>query len=236
MEQLEQCSVARSAECTQIAAKKCTKCKIEKPTTNQFFGPDKRRKYGLRSRCRECDREHGRSEKAKEINKKSYEKNKEQALSQKSEYYKENRDKILEYKKEYHENNKEKRNAYSRNYHKKYYIDNKEGISNRTKAWSEENKERIKDRRHNYYTMNKGLFNANVMERNALKIKATPSWYEKESVIDLYNKAKLLNMSVDHIVPLRSKLVCGLHCIDNLQLMTLEDNRSKGNRWWPDMP
>ena len=236
MEQLEQCSVAQSAECTQIAVKKCTKCKIEKPATNQFFGPEKRRKCGLRSRCRECDREHGRSAKAKEINKKSYEKNREKALSQKSEYYKENRDKILEYKKEYHENNKEKRNAYGRNYHKKYYIDNKESISNRTKAWSEENKERIKDRRRNYYTMNKGLFNANVMERNALKIKATPSWYEKESVIDLYNKAKLLNMSVDHIVPLRSKLVCGLHCIDNLQLMTLEDNRSKGNRWWPDMP
>lgn len=37
MEQLEQCSVAQSAECTQIAVKKCTKCKIEKPATTDFF-------------------------------------------------------------------------------------------------------------------------------------------------------------------------------------------------------
>lgn len=43
-------------------------------------------------------------------------------------------------------------------------------------------------------------------------------------------------MEVDHIVPIKSDIVCGLHCIDNFQLMTREDNARKGNRFWPDMP
>lgn len=42
--------------------------------------------------------------------------------------------------------------------------------------------------------------------------------------------------SVDHIVPLRHPLVCGLHCPANLRVAPLAENQAKGNRWWPDMP
>ena len=41
---------------------------------------------------------------------------------------------------------------------------------------------------------------------------------------------------VDHIVPLKSKIVCGLHCSANLQVIPAIINSSKGNRVWPDMP
>jgi len=40
-----------------METKICTKCKIEKLATNEFFPPDKRVKDGFQSRCRECCRE-----------------------------------------------------------------------------------------------------------------------------------------------------------------------------------
>lgn len=41
--------------------------------------------------------------------------------------------------------------------------------------------------------------------------------------------------SVDHIVPLRHPLVCGLHCPANLRIAPLRANQAKSNNWWPDM-
>jgi 5-methylcytosine-specific restriction endonuclease McrA len=41
---------------------------------------------------------------------------------------------------------------------------------------------------------------------------------------------------VDHVIPLRGKTVSGLHNEHNLQVLTFAANRTKGNRWWPDMP
>lgn len=79
--------------------------------------------------------------------------------------------------------------------------------------------------------------------RRALKASATPSWnnIEKELIQFIYATAKLLTKTIgikyeiDHIVPLISDKVCGLHCISNLQILPGEVNRRKSNKWWPDM-
>ncbi|WP_455154164.1 HNH endonuclease signature motif containing protein [Cupriavidus campinensis] len=84
--------------------------------------------------------------------------------------------------------------------------------------------------------------NARNAVRYASKMRATPSWADQEAIKQFYETATALGMltgewhEVDHIVPLRSKLVCGLHCQANLQILTAKENMRKGNRHWPDMP
>lgn len=39
-----------------------------------------------------------------------------------------------------------------------------------------------------------------------------------------------------HVVPLRHRLVCGLHCEANLRAVPASCNRAKSNRYWPGMP
>lgn len=59
---------------------------------------------------------------------------------------------------------------------------------------------------------------------------ATPPWADKAAIKSIYIEARARNLEVDHIVPLKSPLVCGLHVEGNLQLLPPEVNRRKGNR------
>ena len=72
--------------------------------------------------------------------------------------------------------------------------------------------------------------------RKTLKIQATPAWFDKEEVKMIYTIAQERGLEVDHMVPLVSGLVCGLHVQDNLRCIPAALNRHKGNRYWPNMP
>lgn len=78
-------------------------------------------------------------------------------------------------------------------------------------------------------------------KRRATKLQATPTWVDKERIKEIYKRSSRISkclgikMHVDHIVPLRSKYVCGLHCESNLRIIPAIDNRKKKNTHWPDM-
>jgi hypothetical protein len=78
------------------------------------------------------------------------------------------------------------------------------------------------------------------MDREAKKLRATPSWSDKAAIAAIYNEAAARRQAgedihTDHIVPLRSQLVCGLHVEHNLQNITSTENLKKSNTTWPDM-
>ncbi len=85
------------------------------------------------------------------------------------------------------------------------------------------------------------LVSSKCAKRRAIKHRAVPVWANMLVIKEIYAKSKEVTLHtgivhhVDHIVPLKSRLVCGLHCEANLQIIPAIDNQKKKNSWWPDM-
>jgi len=73
--------------------------------------------------------------------------------------------------------------------------------------------------------------------RNTLHIISvvTPIWADKKKIKEIYENSRFLSKStgvkhhVDHIIPLRHPLVCGLHVENNLSIIPQTENSSKSN-------
>lgn len=115
---------------------------------------------------------------------------------------------------------------------------------NRARAndWYKLNTERAIAKVAQYQKDNRHKDRAWQSKRRATKYNATPTWADLRAIADVYSEALRLTAEtgiahhVDHIVPLQSKFVCGLHVPANLQVLEATMNNSKGNRRWPDMP
>jgi hypothetical protein len=76
-----------------------------------------------------------------------------------------------------------------------------------------------------------------ICDRKALHKKITPSWANLDAIRRVYIESKLLTETtgiphvVDHIIPRKHPLVCGLHNEFNLQILTRKDNSKKSNRF-----
>jgi hypothetical protein len=121
----------------------------------------------------------------------------------------------------------------------KWYHENKEKASAQNKAWIKRHKEEFRQYCIQWRRNNLPKLCVNTTAYRAQKIQATPSWINEEAVDKIYEQATQMKKetgikySVDHIVPLTSDLVCGLHVENNLQIITLKENSSKNCRWWP---
>lgn len=190
-----------------MITKICTKCAVEKGVGE--YSKMKAGKYGVRAECRCCV----------------------------AVYQQANKEATAERMKAYHHANREA--ALERM--KAYYHANKEAVAEQRKSYRLANKETLAERDKAYYEANRPLYYAKNAQRKASKKKATPAWADLEAIKGIYllaaiNREGGFDLHVDHIVPLQSDIVCGLHCEANLQLMRASDNISKGNRRWPDMP
>jgi len=190
---------------------------MEKDSTS--FNRNKKSKDGFFPVCRECTA----------IARKSWTKPEPEEQKRKVREYMAKRRKIPHVK--------EKENAAT----KAYSDRNPEKQKARKKKYREENSEKVKLQISAWYKNNRGKCRASLARYRAAKLKATTSWADKENIKLIYVKARRLELwldedfNVDHIVPLQSEFVCGLHCEQNLQIITFTDNMVKGNRYWPDM-
>lgn len=109
-------------------------------------------------------------------------------------------------------------------------------------AWIEKNRVKRAKQRRDWRAANLDKCNLSSRKYQSLKLRATPTWANDFYIEEAYELAILRQIAtgfawhIDHIVPLNSKLVCGLHCEDNLQVIPGKLNISKSNRYWPDMP
>jgi hypothetical protein len=94
------------------------------------------------------------------------------------------------------------------------------------KKYKERNRERC---------LSNNRINSSRQRMKRKSLHSEPCWSEKEKIKIVYTKARELGMEVDHIVPLVSDQVCGLHVWHNLQLLNPLENRKKSNKFWPDM-
>lgn len=233
----------------------CTSCGVEKPTSD--FGKHKMGADGVRSHCRSCK---------KLSSAKYYRENTEKCRNATNRWSIANADHLREARKQYAKENPHivakcavnarlngRRKAYEKAYREKNkdrirsilrnrYDQNRDEILTYSRAWYWENKARHNANSAHWAKSNREKVRASVAKRRASKLRATPKWATASDIQAVYSAAdrlsKLIGIEyeVDHVVPLTSDIVCGLHCHANLQVLAKRENRSKGNREWPDMP
>lgn len=122
---------------------------------------------------------------------------------------------------------------------KRYRDEKREQISIQRAIHTAANKERLAAYQADYRKANPGKVNARTAKRRAAKLKATPPWTTKEQFKEmeaLYIEAARLTKEtgipyeVDHIEPLQSKEICGLHVLSNLRIIQRSPNRRKSNK------
>jgi inhibitor of KinA sporulation pathway (predicted exonuclease) len=115
-------------------------------------------------------------------------------------------------------------------------------LSKNHKTWRDKNLHEERARLSKWRSLNPALMASYEANRRSKKTAATPTWANRSEIVEIYKEARRITREtgvkhvVDHMVPLSSKNVCGLHTAKNLQVVPDSVNASKGNRVWPEMP
>jgi len=195
--------------------KKCSKCK--KVKNKSEFTKRKDSKCGVVSACKMCHK----------------------LIS--IEYRKQNHERILKSSREWRYRNKDNKLYKLKNLESSnsYYSKNKEKCNYRSKCYRDNNKEKLASYDKKYRENNKDIKNSICAKRMAKKKSSTfiNTNYEKEQIRLLYKLSSVLSEEtgikhhVDHILPIQGKLICGFHCLNNLQVITQKENSKKSNKY-----
>lgn len=214
--------------------KRCTKCGIEKPMAE--FYARKNSPDGRNPQCKECVKAKSAAyrkanpEKVKAGKKKYVADNIESEKEKRKAYHLANKSRLNEKSFAYRAANKEKCSALNKAYRRVH----SEKLNRYTREWRLDNADEVRRKAKINGIINRPAKIAHNALRRARKLQATPAWMERTEISDLYKESNRLSelgelMHVDHIVPLQGKNVCGLHCLDNLQIITATENLKKHN-------
>lgn len=233
-------TVSKERIMADVDFKVCSVCKESKPRSE--FHSNKNRKDGLCSMCKPCNCAHAKAGREKVDH--------SILKAKKSAYYAINRDKLTAAMREnrlknidaVREKDRERGKLRSKDSIHQNYLRRADAAKASAKIWAANNPEKRRQISASWRGRNKDAVNFWDATRNAAEKNATPVWANEFFMAEAYHLAKLREKicggkwHVDHIVPLQSKLVCGLHVEHNLQVIPASDNIRKSNRYWPDMP
>ena len=111
------------------------------------------------------------------------------------------------------------------------YIRHKLVYDKASTEWAKNNPEDRAKISSRYYKKNKDYYTAYSSIRKRACKQATPKWANLDDILDVYKEASYMGLEVDHIIPLKHPLVCGLHVWENLQLLSRSQNARKSNSY-----
>lgn len=158
-----------------------------------------------------------------------YARNKERVLAKNAAWKAENKEKAAACEKAWREANKERDQAN----HAAYYQRRKAELDAANTSWHRENKAQRAEHKRRYVQANLAKTNSLTKKYRARKYQRMPAWADESKIREFYLNCPA-GHEVDHVVPLFGELASGLHVHTNLQYLTVEENRSKGNRFDPD--
>ena len=216
--------------------KLCSCCGVEKPLT-EFYPRAGRGEGAVVSKCKACSlaaRAKTRASESPEV--------KELALQKARTWKQENAERHKASKAAWNAAHPEAVAAHNKKRAAKWRANNLDEARKRVRDSRAKKPDYYKEQESAWRKANPGRCRAKYKAYMARKAQAMPSWANEFFIEEAYHLAQLRSSMfgfpwhVDHVVPLTSKLVCGLHTETNLQVIPGVENLSKNNRYWPDMP